>query len=124
MRVSELVSPRLHIAKWRQMTVAIVKTKFASHIGLFEVDDDDEDTEKMENDVQAMTRQDIHKTRTVNRAYADPKGAAFGNVWDRLIRKALRASTLWQDFWGIETVIKVTKRVRHFRLTKRHDMGT
>ncbi|KAK0836563.1 hypothetical protein LTS02_018101, partial [Friedmanniomyces endolithicus] len=45
--------PRLHIANWRQMTVAIVKTKFASQIGLFEADDDDEDAEELEDDVHA-----------------------------------------------------------------------
>jgi len=59
--------PRLHIANWRQMTVAI-KTKFASQIGLFDAEDDDEDAEEMEDDVRAMTRQRNHKTQTVNRA--------------------------------------------------------
>ncbi|KAK0822265.1 hypothetical protein LTR73_009357, partial [Friedmanniomyces endolithicus] len=61
------------------MTVAIVKTKFASQIGLFEADDDDEDAEELEDDVRAMTRQRNHKTQTVNRAYANQTGAAFGN---------------------------------------------
>ncbi|KAK5674103.1 hypothetical protein LTS10_013148 [Elasticomyces elasticus] len=118
--------PRLHIANWRQMTVAIVKTKFASHIGLFEADDDDENAEEMEDDVRAMTRKRNHKTQTVNRAYANQTGAAFGNVWDGLIRMALRASTLWQDFWVVETVLKATKRAREeqdSRLTKRIAMG-
>ena len=118
--------PRLHIANWRQMTVAIVKTKFASQIGLFEADDDDEDAEELEDDVRAMIRQRNHKTQTVNRAYANQTGAAFGNVWDGLIRMALRASTLWQDFWGVETVLKGTKHGRaeqESRLTKRVALG-
>ncbi|TKA60112.1 hypothetical protein B0A55_12260 [Friedmanniomyces simplex] len=104
-------TPRLHITNWRQTTVAIVKTKFASQIGLFEANDDDEDAEEMEDDVRVMTRQRIHKTQTVNRANANHTGEAFGNVWDGLIRMALRASTLWQDFWGVETILKTTKRV-------------
>lgn len=37
---------RLHVSNWRQMTVAIVKTKFAGHIGYFEEDEDDENTEE------------------------------------------------------------------------------
>jgi hypothetical protein len=38
----------------------------------------------------------------------------------------LQASTLWQDFWGVETVLKRKKRVRteqEFRLTKRMATG-
>ncbi|KAJ9619141.1 hypothetical protein H2203_008469 [Taxawa tesnikishii (nom. ined.)] len=61
-------TPRLHVSNWRQMSVAIVKTKFASNIGCFEVNEDDEDAEEMEEDIRAMTRQRNHKTRTVNRA--------------------------------------------------------
>ena len=118
--------PRLHIANWRQMTVAIVKTKFASQIGLFDAEDDDEDAEEMEDDVRAMTRQRNHKTQTVNRAYANQTGAAFGNVWDGLIRMTLRASTLWQDFWGVGTILKATKHAKgdpESRLAKRIAMG-
>ncbi|KAJ9618039.1 hypothetical protein H2203_009313 [Taxawa tesnikishii (nom. ined.)] len=105
-------TPRLHVSNWRQMSVAIVKTKFASNIGCFEVNEDDEDAEEMEEDIRAMTRQRNHKTRTVNRAYANQTGATFGNVWDGLIRMGLRASTLWQDFWGVETMLKGKKRKR------------
>ncbi|KAK0831221.1 hypothetical protein LTS02_018274, partial [Friedmanniomyces endolithicus] len=39
---------------------------------------------------------------------------------------ALRASTLWQDFWGVETVLKGTKHGRaeqESRLTKRVALG-
>ncbi|KAI7140984.1 hypothetical protein KC316_g16311, partial [Hortaea werneckii] len=102
--------PRLHVANWRQMTVAIVKTKFASHINAFEANEDDEDAEEMDEDVRAMTKQRNHKTRTVNRAYANQIGASFGNVFDGLARTALRASTLWQDFWGVEMLLKPQKR--------------
>jgi hypothetical protein len=38
----------------------------------------------------------------------------------------LQASTLWQDFWGVETVLKRKKRVRteqEFRLAKRVATG-
>jgi superfamily II DNA helicase RecQ len=118
--------PRLHVANWRQMTVAIVKTKFTSHLGLFEADDADEDAEEMEDDIRAMTKQRNHKTQTVNRAYANQTGAAFGNVWDGLIRMALRASTLWQDFWGVEIILKPTAPAEgdpESRLTKRIARG-
>ena len=118
--------PRLHVANWRQMTVAIVKTKFASQIGCFEAADDDEDAEEMDDAIKTMTKQRNHKTQTVNRAYANQTGASFGNVWDGLIRTNLRASTLWQDFWGVETILKVQKRGRDeedARLTKRMAMG-
>ncbi|KAJ9620298.1 hypothetical protein H2203_008063 [Taxawa tesnikishii (nom. ined.)] len=74
-------TPRLHVSNWRQMSVAIVKTKFASNIGCFEVNEDDEDAEEMEEDIRAMTRQRNHKTRTVNRAYANQTGATFGNLY-------------------------------------------
>lgn len=80
------------------MTVAIIKTKFASHINAFEANEDDEEAEEMDEDIRAMIEQRNHKTRTVNRAYANQIGAAFGNVFDGLIRTSLRASTLWQDF--------------------------
>lgn len=76
------------------MTVAIVKTKFANDISCFEADEADEDAEEMEENIRAITRQRNHKTQTVNRAYANQTGAAFGNVWDGLIRTGLRASTL------------------------------
>jgi superfamily II DNA helicase RecQ len=105
--------PRLHISNWRQMTVAIVKTKFASDIGCFEMDPDDEDAEELEPDIQVLTKQRNHKTRTVNRAYANQPGPTFGNVWDGLIRMGLRASTLWQNFWGVETILADKKRKRN-----------
>ncbi|KAK0258860.1 hypothetical protein LTR35_018130 [Friedmanniomyces endolithicus] len=92
--------PRLHVSNWRQMTVAIVKTKFVSQISVFEANDQDEDAEEVDDNIRIMTRQRNHKTQTVNRAYANQIGAAYGNVWDGLIRMGLRASTLWQDFWG------------------------
>jgi superfamily II DNA or RNA helicase len=99
--------PRLHIANWRQMTVNIVKTKFAADIGCFEVDDvaDDEDAEEIEADIRVMTKQRNHSTRTVNRAYANQYNANFGNVWDGLIRRNLRASTLWEDLWGLDQLL-------------------
>jgi superfamily II DNA helicase RecQ len=118
--------PRLHVANWRQITVAIVKTKFASQIACFEADDDDEDAEEMDEVVRTMTRQRNHKTQTVNRAYANQTGSVFSNLWDGQIRMGLRASTLWQDFWGVETILKRNKRGRikqESRLTKRVAKG-
>lgn len=99
--------PRLHIANWRQMTVNIVKTKFAADVGCFEVDDGagDEDAEEIEADIRVMTKQRNHSTRTVNRAYANQHNANFGNVWDGLIRRNLRASTLWKDLWGLDQLL-------------------
>ena len=118
--------PRLHVANWRQITVAIVKTKFASQIECFDPDDGDEDAEEMETIVRSMTDQRNHKTRTVNRAYANQAGTVFSNLWDGKVRMGLQASTLWQDFWGVETVLKRKKRGRtekESRLTKRVAKG-
>jgi superfamily II DNA helicase RecQ len=118
--------PRLHVANWRQITVAIVKTKFASQIECFDPDDGDEDVEEMDPIIRSMTDQRNHKTRTVNRAYANQAGAVFSNLWDGKVRMGLQASTLWQDFWGVETVLKRKKRARteqESRLTKRVAKG-
>ena len=92
---------RLHIANWRQMSVAIVKTKFATDGAIFADDTDDEDGEEAETSIRAMTKQRNHATRTVNRAYANAAGPAFANAWDGLVRKGDLASTLWQEFWGV-----------------------
>lgn len=118
--------PRLHVANWRQITVAIVKTKFASQIACFETNDDDEDDEEMDEAVRTMTRQRNHKTQTVNRAYANQTGSVFSNLWDGQIRMGLKASTLWQDFWGVETIMKGNKRTKvedKCRLQKKIAMG-
>jgi hypothetical protein len=47
--------PRLYVANWRQITVAVVKTKFASHIECFDPDDDDEDAEEIDQNIRIMT---------------------------------------------------------------------
>ena len=94
------------------MTVAIVKTKFASHIRVFEADKEDNNAEEMDKDIQAMTKQHNHKTQTVNCAYANQTGAVFSNVWDGVIQIGLQALTLWQDFWGVDTILCSSKRVR------------
>lgn len=62
---------RLHVANWRQISVAIVKTKFASRIECFDPNEDDEDAEEIDATIRGMTEQRNHKTRTVNRAYAN-----------------------------------------------------
>lgn len=89
------------------MTVNIVKTKFAADTGCFETDTmiDDEDAEEIEVDIQVMTKQRNHSTRTVNHAYASQQNANFGNVWDGLIRQNLRASMLWKDLWGLDKLL-------------------
>lgn len=74
--------------------------------------DDEKDAQEIDEDIRAVTKQRDHKTRTVNRAYANQTGASFGIVWDSLIRTALRAWTLWQDFWGVQTILKLKKRSR------------
>ena len=69
-----------------------------------------------------MTDQRNHKTRTVNRAYANQAGAVFSNLWDGKVRMGLQASTLWQDFWGVEMILKRKKHGRvgqESRLAKR-----
>ncbi len=99
-------TPKIGIAIWRQMTVAIVKTKFAADIACFDVDQQaSEEAEEIDADIRAMTSQRNHSTRTVNRAYANQQGSSFGNVWDGLIRRNLRASTLWKDLWGLDALL-------------------
>lgn len=39
--------PRLHVANWKQIIVAIVMRKVASQIECFDPDDDDENAEEM-----------------------------------------------------------------------------
>jgi hypothetical protein len=101
--------PRLHIANWRQMTVNIVETKFAGKdLACFEgvgANGDDEDAEEIDDDIRTMTRQRNHSTRVVNRSYANQLNANFGNVWDGLIRRNLRASSLWRGLWDLDTVL-------------------
>ncbi|KAK0859490.1 hypothetical protein LTR87_017587 [Friedmanniomyces endolithicus] len=119
-------NPRLHVANWRQITVAIVITKFTSHVSCFAADSDDEDAEEMDDTIKTMTKRRNPKTQTVNRAYANQTGASFGNVWDGLIRMNLRACTLWHEFWGNETMLKAKERRRvegESRLRKRVAMG-
>jgi superfamily II DNA or RNA helicase len=80
----------------------------------------------MDEVVRTMTRQRNHKTQTVNRAYATQTGSVFSNLQDSQIRMGLRASTLWQDFWGVETIMKGKKQTRaegESRLQKRIAMG-
>ena len=104
--------PRLHVSNWRQISIAIVKTKFASQIECFDANEGDEDVEEIDATIRSMTEQRNHKTHTVNRAHANQIGAVFSNLWDGKIRMGLQASTLWQDFWGVETILKEKKRVR------------
>ncbi|KAK1808807.1 hypothetical protein LTR12_016830 [Friedmanniomyces endolithicus] len=114
--------PRLHTSNWRQITVAIVKTKFAADALCFDLEDVDEDGEEIEADIKIMTEQRNHKTRTVNRAYANstPSSATFANVYDGLVRKGLRASQLWQAFWGFD--ILFANRWIHILRTDRLDL--
>jgi hypothetical protein len=81
--------PHLHVANWRQISVAIVKTKFASQIECFNPDEGDEDVEEMDVTIRGMTEQRNHKTRTVNRAYANQIGAVSSNLWDGKVRMGL-----------------------------------
>ncbi|KAK0335655.1 hypothetical protein LTR94_011910 [Friedmanniomyces endolithicus] len=101
--------PRLHVSNWRQITVAIVKTKFAGDTNCFDVDAVDPDGEEIEEDVRTMTEQRNHRTRTVTRAYVNtaPSSTTFANLY---IRKGLRASQLWQAFWGSDMVFADHKR--------------
>ncbi|KAI7721980.1 hypothetical protein KC353_g906 [Hortaea werneckii] len=47
--------PRLHVANWRQISVAIVKTKFASQIEYFDPDEGDEGGEETASIIRIMT---------------------------------------------------------------------
>ncbi|KAK4552367.1 hypothetical protein LTR86_010381 [Recurvomyces mirabilis] len=79
--------PRLHVSNWRQITVAIVKTKFAGDTHCFEVEGGDPDEEEIVEDIRAMTNQRNHRTRT-----------------------GLRASQLWHAFWGLDILFAECKR--------------
>ncbi|PVH74818.1 hypothetical protein DL98DRAFT_428697, partial [Cadophora sp. DSE1049] len=65
--------PWLYIANWRQMTVNIVKTKFAADVGCFEVNDgaNNEDAEEIKADIRVMIKQRNYNTRIVNRVYVN-----------------------------------------------------
>lgn len=104
--------PRLHVQNWRQITVAIVKAKFAGDTHCFDIGDADPDGEEIDEDIRAMTEQRNHRTRTVNRAYANtaPSNTTFANLYDGLVRKGLRASELWQAFWGVDVILTDRKR--------------
>ncbi|ELR09269.1 hypothetical protein GMDG_03839 [Pseudogymnoascus destructans 20631-21] len=101
--------PWLHIANWRQMMVNIVETKFAGKdLACFEVvgaNDNEEDAEEIDDDIRAMTRQRNHSTRVMNRSYVNQLNLNFGNVWDGLIRRNERASSLWRELWDLDTVL-------------------
>jgi hypothetical protein len=57
-----------------------VKTKFASQIKCFNPNEGDEDVEEMDATIRGIIEQRNHKTRTVNRAYANQIGAVFSNL--------------------------------------------
>lgn len=104
----------------------MVKTKFASQVECFDADDNDDDAEEMDEVIRIMTKQCNHKTQTASRAYANQTGASFSNLWDGQIRMSLRASLLWQGYWGVETMLKSKKRENDEEksgLTKRIAMG-
>lgn len=107
--------PRLHIANWRQMTVAIVKTKFAGSLAYFEDVEGVDKAEMLEpdEDIRIITSQRNHSSRSANIAYANASGGSYGNVWDGLIRRGLRASDLWQSYWKFDDVcVSARKRPR------------
>ena len=104
--------PALHIANWRQITVAIVKTKFASDLACFDVGDGDGLEEEIDEDVEMMTAQRNHTTRSANLAYANQAGAQFGNIWDGKVRRGQRASDLWHRFFALEDLFRERKRSR------------
>ena len=80
------------------MTVAVVKTKFASDVLVFREDKEDGDAGEKDMDIRAMTRQRDHETRIMDRAYANQTRASFAGVWGGLVHIGVRAPTLWQDF--------------------------
>jgi len=63
--------PRLHVSSWRQITVAVVNTRFAGDAICFDLEDRDGHEDEIEADIEAVTEQRNHRTRTVNRAYSN-----------------------------------------------------
>ena len=88
-------TPKISIAIWQQITVTIVKTKFAANIACFDMDQQaSEEAEEIDADICAMTSQQNHSIWTVNQAYANQQNNSFGNVWDSLICCNLHARQL------------------------------
>lgn len=88
------------------------RLKFASHIECFDPDEGEGDAAEIDPTIRSMTEQRDHKTRTVSRAYINHTGAPFVNLRDEKVRMGLQASTLWQDFWGTEMMLRQNKRGR------------
>jgi len=92
-------TPQLHIVNWQQMTVNIIKIKFAADMRCFEVNlmTDDKNVKEIEADIQVMIKQRNHSMQTVNHVYVNQHNVNFSNVWDGLICRNLQASTLWKN---------------------------
>lgn len=95
--------PILHSSNWRQMTVAIVKSKFGKDQKYF-TNAQGEQAEGNDDDLEGMNMQRNHSTLTANLAYANEHSSA--GIWDGLMQAGLRASLLWADLFKIESTLR------------------
>jgi hypothetical protein len=68
------------------------------------------EAEEIDADIRAMTSKRSYSTWTVNRAYTNQQNSSFSNVWNGLIRRNLRASTLWKGFWDLDVLLDYTRK--------------
>ena len=103
-------APKLKVGTWRQITVAIVKAKFAREAHCFDVNAEDEDEdEDVDSDLRAMNRQRNHSTFTANHSYANQHSS--GGLTDEMVQRSYRASSLWADLFHIDHIDKsIAKR--------------
>lgn len=90
----------LRSSNWRQMTVAIVKSKFGKDQKCF-ANAQGEQSEGNEDDLEGMLMQRNHSMLTANLAYANEHC-----IWDGLMYAGLRALLLWADLFKIELTLR------------------
>jgi len=108
-------APPLTVQPWRQITVAIVKAKFASQVHCFDlgsdVNEENRKGDEGEADLRAMHRQRNHTTFTANHSYANK--LSFGGISDEFFQRSYRASQLWAGLFDLDNCFEgCSKRVR------------
>lgn len=99
--------PQLGTSRWRQISVAICKEKFAARDqAYFAGDDITADDVEDELDLAALALQSNHSVPMFNMAYA---GSTTLTV-DTLLHRNHRASKLWQDLFSFDAVLQGKRR--------------
>lgn len=98
-------APILHSSNWRQMAVAIAKSKFGKDQKCF-ANAQGEQGEANDDDLAGRICS-ATTTITVNLAYANEHGSA--GIWDGMMQDGLQASllwVLWADLFKIELTLR------------------